>query len=87
MVNMNLQLFPTPLPPRGSRAANQYAAIAQEFVDGGYESARVGGDAKPATVAAGLKKTILELSLPVKVVSRNDEVYLVRHEGSQDSML
>lgn len=74
----NLKLVPAPLPPRASRASGEYVQMALEFAKADYASAKVEGNAKPASIVAGLKKAVADLSVPVKVVSRGDEVYLVR---------
>jgi hypothetical protein len=78
MAERKLKLVPAALPPRASRATGKYAEMVREFVDAGYESARVEGNAKPATIVAGLKKAAISLSLPVKVATREDGVYLVK---------
>jgi hypothetical protein len=78
MAERKLKLVPAPLPPRASRATGKYVQMLREFNDGGYESARVEGNARPATIVTGLKKAAAQLSAPVKVVTRQDGVYLVR---------
>jgi hypothetical protein len=78
MAERKLKLVPAPLPPRASRATGKYAQMVREFADAGYESARIEGNAKPATIVAGLKKAAAQLALPVRIVTRQDEVYLVK---------
>ena len=78
MAERKLKLVPAPLPPRASRATGKYVEMVREFGDAGYESARVEGNAKPATIVAGLKKAVIQLNAPVKVVTRLDGVYLVK---------
>lgn len=87
MPDRNLKLVPAPLPPRASRAASEYVEMAREFARADYQSAKVEGNAKPATIVAGLRKAVAELSLPIKVVSRNNDVYLVKEETAQGSLV
>ncbi len=78
MPERKLKLVPGPVPPRASRASGEYVEIVREFVQAGSESARVDGKAKPATIVAGLKKAVKETSAAVRIVTRRDEVYLVK---------
>jgi len=78
MAERKLRLVPAPVPPRASKDTGKYEEMVREFIDAGYDSARVEGNAKPATIVAGLKKAAARLTLPVKVVTRQDGVYLVK---------
>jgi hypothetical protein len=87
MTDRKLKLVPAPLPPRTSRATSEYAEMAREFAGSDHESAKVEGNAKPSTIVSGLKKAIADLSLPIRVVTRSDEVYLIKEEASQGSLM
>ena len=78
MPERKLKLVPGAVPPRASRVSGEYVEIVREFLRAENDSARVDGKAKPATIVAGLKKAVRETSAAVKVVTRRDEVYLVK---------
>jgi len=64
----------------GGRGNGKYFAILTNFVDSGQEAALVhfGGDVRPATVSAYMRKLIAREGWNVNVVNRQGNLYLVR---------